>query len=164
LIEIAIDEPFAETVDEEGLRALLGRALESEGAGDAEVTLLFTGDDTVRELNARYRGQDETTDVLSFGLAETAGAGFRLPPGIPRQLGEIVISHEQAERQARAFNNPLPRELELLVVHGLLHLLGYDHEKPDDRLRMAERERTLLAASSLIDRAHPPETGDAALR
>jgi len=152
MIEVTVDEPFEDSVDAEALAALLERALAVEGVEAGDLSLLITGDETVRELNARYRGLDETTDVLSFGMEETAGAGFRLPPGLPRQLGEIVISHEQAERQAAEFGNTLPDELALLAVHGLLHLLGHDHETPEERARMLGRERALLATPTLIER------------
>jgi probable rRNA maturation factor len=152
MIEISIDEPFEDSVDGDAMRTLLERALAAEGLAVADLSLLVTGDETVRELNVRYRGVDETTDVLSFGMDETAGPAFQLPPGLPRQLGEIVISHEQAERQAGEFGNGLPRELALLAVHGLLHLLGYDHETAEDRERMLARERAILETPTLIER------------
>jgi probable rRNA maturation factor len=100
------------------------------------VTLLLTDDRQVRALNRRHRGIDRTTDVLSFA------AGGELEPGIPH-LGEIVISLPQARRQAKGACWPLRSELALLLTHGFLHLLGYDHETDDGTMR--RRERRLLA-------------------
>jgi len=100
------------------------------------VTLLLADDRQVRALNRRHRGIDRTTDVLSFA------AGGELEPGVPH-LGEIVISLPQARRQAEGARWPLKSELALLLTHGFLHLLGYDHETDDGTMR--RRERRLLA-------------------
>ena len=97
------------------LRRLLeaaARALEVEG----EVALVFAGDRTLRRLNARYRWKDERTDVLSF-----PGDGWEAG------LGDIVISVETAARNARARGRTVPQELDVLALHGFLHVLGYDH-------------------------------------
>ncbi len=94
----------------------------------------------MRSLNRRYRGIDRTTDVLSFSFREGAFADLR-----PDILGDIVISVPQAERQARQAGHPFAREVELLLVHGLVHLLGYDHERgPSEARRMRRRERQFL--------------------
>jgi probable rRNA maturation factor len=114
------------------LRALR-RTLRREPCG---VTLLLADDRAVRTLNRRHRGIDRTTDVLSFA------AEGELEPGIPH-LGEIVISLPRARRQAERARWPLKSELALLVTHGFLHLLGYDHETDDGTMR--RRERRLLA-------------------
>jgi probable rRNA maturation factor len=102
------------------------------------VTVLLCGDAAMRRLNARYRGKDRTTDVLSF-----PSGGERLPDG-RRPLGDIAIAVPQAARQARAAGHPLSREVRLLVLHGYLHLLGYDHEVDDGTMtrlqaRLAKR-------------------------
>lgn len=100
-----------------------------------EVALVLTGDRAVRKLNARYRGQDKPTDVLSFP-----------GPGGEVGLGDIVISVETAERNARACGRTLPQELDVLALHGFLHVLGYDHETDDgamDRLEKRLRRRLL---------------------
>jgi probable rRNA maturation factor len=99
------------------------------------VALVLTGDRPVRALNARYRGKDKPTDVLSF----PAGGG-------EAGLGDIVISVETAERNARALGRTLPQELDVLALHGFLHVLGYDHETDDgtmDRLEARLRRRLL---------------------
>jgi len=103
----------------------------------------------VQELNRRYRGVDETTDVLAFALAEQGDANatptFVNPPDGMVHLGDIVISYPQAVRQAEENRQPLQRELALLVIHGALHLLGYDHSEPAEDCRMRAVESKLLA-------------------
>ena len=97
-----------------------------------DVAIVLAGDATVRRLNRDFRGKDRTTDVLSFPAGNE-----RLPDGT-RPLGEIVISVAQAARQARARGHSLARELRVLVIHGYLHLLGYDHEVDDGTMMRLE--------------------------
>jgi len=94
----------------------------------------------IRSLNRRYRGKDSATDVLSFSFREGVYAGVQ-----PDVLGDIVISVPQASRQASKAGHSLERELDILLIHGLLHLVGYDHERGgDEAVRMQRRERALL--------------------
>jgi probable rRNA maturation factor len=112
-----------------------------QGAADAlrvrgEVSLVLAGDRLLRRLNRTYRGEDRPTDVLSFP-GEGGEAG----------LGDVVISVETAERNARGLGRTLGQELDVLALHGFLHLLGYDHETDDgqmDRLEARLRERLLV--------------------
>jgi probable rRNA maturation factor len=104
------------------LRLVAAKAPTTPATG---VAIVLAGDATVRRLNRQFRGKDETTDVLSF-----PAGGEKLPDGT-RPLGEIVISVAQAARQAETRGHSLARELRLLVIHGYLHLLGYDHEVDD---------------------------------
>ena len=161
---VSVDEPYESEVDVEWLEAVVRAALTAAGVqGDAEVSLLIAGDETVRELNAAYRGLDETTDVLSFS-ADHSGhwegdgdgpeqpadhQGFVLPPGIPQPLGEIIVSFPQARRQAVDRKASPSEELAHLVVHGTLHLVGYDHVEPDEAALMQAREREALDALTL---------------
>ena len=108
-------------------------------AARGEVALALVGDRKMRALNHRYRGVDRATDVLAFP-AERSRA-LRAPRGAPRILGDIVIATGVARRQARAAGQPLDTELRRLALHGLLHLLGYDHTC--DNGRMARFERRL---------------------
>jgi probable rRNA maturation factor len=125
------------------LAALVRRALASEGVpGPVEMSIVMTDDETVRDLNHRYRGVDEATDVLSFGME--ADDGFVTPPGIARHLGEIVISCETAARQAQEAGRDIDEELAHLVVHGVLHVLGYDHGEPEEAKTMRAKEEALL--------------------
>lgn len=112
----------------------------SIGLPDAELSVLFVGDQAMRTLNRRYRGKDRTTDVLSFSLRE---GGF--PSIQPDMLGDIVISVPVAARQARQEGHSISREIDRLLIHGLVHLLGYDHERGHrEAQRMIRKERILL--------------------
>ncbi len=104
------------------------------------VSLAFVGDRDMRSFNRRYRHAQGTTDVLSF-------------PGNGSMLGEIVISVPQAKRQARHYGQPLAEELDLLIVHGLLHLAGHTHGTAASRAHMQRLEQRLLSGSSLIHRS-----------
>ena len=105
-----------------------------------EVSVLFCADRRMRALNRRYRGKDRSTDVLAFPAGET-GAGF---------LGDIVISVPYAEREARRRREPGSREIDRLLVHGLLHLMGYDHETDDGEMDALEaRVRRRLGLSDI---------------
>jgi probable rRNA maturation factor len=114
------------------LRRVLADAARALRVG-GEVALVLTGDRAVRTLNARYRGKDKPTDVLSFP-----------GPGGEAGLGDIVISVETAARNAKEYGRTLPQELDILALHGFLHVLGYDHETDDgtmDRLEKRLRRR-----------------------
>jgi rRNA maturation RNase YbeY len=115
-------------------RRVLGRLR----LGGAELSVLLVSDGEMRKLNRRWRGVDRPTDVLAFAQAEGAGAA---PVGL---LGDVVISVDTARRQAAERATPLGREGERLLIHGVLHLLGYDHERsPAEARRMQRRERAL---------------------
>ena len=98
----------------------------------SSVTVCLAGDALVRRLNKAYRGKDKTTDVLSFP------SGLERAPDGSRHLGDVVISVPQARRQAAREGRALNRELRLLLIHGYLHLLGYDHEVDDGRMKRLE--------------------------
>jgi len=122
------------------IRTRLKSLLRGLGHPDAELSVVFTGDRAMRALNRLYRGMDKTTDVLSFSLREG-----RFPHIQPEVLGDIVISVPVAVRQAAESGHPLSHELYSLLVHGLLHLLGYDHELgPREAAGMKRMERRLL--------------------
>lgn len=136
-------EEFERFVEVEGLRRIALGVLAAEGVSTAELGVLVTDDDTVRRLNREYAGEDEATDVLAFSLRE--GEEFVSPDGVLR-LGEVIISFPTAERQAKEAGRPMEDEVAHLLVHGVLHLLRYDHAEPEDEKRMREREGSLLAA------------------
>ncbi len=112
------------------------------GRSDAELSLVLTGDGEMRKLNRLWRGKDRTTDVLSFpleGERKTGRKGGKVP------LGDIVISVPTAAAQARQLGVTLGQEASRLLVHGLLHLVGYDHERsPREAARMLRMEDRLL--------------------
>ncbi len=132
--------------DRRGLKRALAILMCEAGEGEASVALTFVGDAGMRRINRERRGKDAATDVLSFPLY---GAGEVTPPGVERLLGDIVISVPTAQRQAVAYDAPLTAELKRLLVHGLLHLLGHDHQRPKERARMEAQERRLAATIGL---------------
>ena len=117
---------------------------------DAEVSVLLVDDATIRELNSEYRSKDYATDVLSFPLEEETVAGEEpVVIGGPaeRMLGDIVISIETAQKQATEYGHSVERELTFLAVHGLLHLLGHDHEKSEEAEKiMRSEEKRIMEA------------------
>jgi probable rRNA maturation factor len=114
---------------------------------EATVTVVtLTGDEHLREYNRRYRALDEPTDVLAFAAREQpTDQRFQAPPGTEDWLGDIVISLPRARRQAREAGHPVNDEVRLLAVHGLLHLLGYDHAEPVEEAAMTALTNRLLA-------------------
>jgi probable rRNA maturation factor len=146
-IAFHVKPAFARFVRTRALAVLARRALAAEEvARPLELSIVVTDDRVTRTLNRRYRGRDAPTDVLSFGLGPDAG--FVVPLGGPRQLGEIVISYPTAARQARADGQNVHDELTHLLVHGVLHLLGYDHERPRQAKAMRAREEALLGRAA----------------
>ena len=142
-IALQVEPEFAASVPRETLTALAREVLASESAEqDLGLSIVVTDDHAIRDLNRRFRDRDEPTDVLSFGLDD--GEAFPTPPDAPRQLGEVVISLPTARRQAGEAGHDVPDELRHLLVHGVLHLLGYDHEDADDARVMRDREEALL--------------------
>ncbi len=120
--------------------------LKAEGVTSFEVSVILTDQETVHEMNRRYRNVDAPTDVIAF-YTEQQGPGielFVLPDDGTRRLGDIVISFPQAVEQALEQKHSVEKELSLLITHGVLHLLGYDHETPNDALRMRGREAELM--------------------
>jgi len=109
---------------------------------ETEISVLFTDDKFIRSLNNKYRGIDKPTDVLSFSLQEGAIKSPEVESN--KLLGDIIISAETAQRQADNLNHSLEKELTVLLIHGLLHLTGHDHEKGKDYKIMREKESEML--------------------
>ena len=143
-ISIDIDEVYLPLVAPHPLSEAVQAVLDAENVvGD--VTVLITDDDAITELNRRFLGIDRPTDVLSFP-AQDEKSDFVLPPdfvSIP-YLGDIIIAFPYTQRQARRLNRSLMDELMLLVIHGALHLLGYDHATPDEKAEMWARQDAIL--------------------
>ncbi len=146
-IEISVEEEFGGLVEEDWAKKIAQQVLTAEGVTPPyEVSLVFTDSETVQSLNRDYRGVDEPTDVLAFYMLpqKEADSSFAVPPDGVTRLGEVIISYPQAVEQAREQGHSIERELALLIIHGILHLLGYDHEQPEEEKRMRGREEDLL--------------------
>lgn len=146
---VKIDEPFQGQVAEEWIRRVVEKTLiQEEINSPVELGLVITDDETIRQLNRSYRGKDETTDVLSFALMENrqgeAETPFVSPPDGTTHLGEVLLSYPRAAIQARERKHSLEQELALLVIHGVLHLLGYRDEDAAAEARMRAAEKRVL--------------------
>lgn len=148
-LEILLDGIIQETLRQEGVE------------GPTQVSLLLVEDAAMQEINRENRGKDETTDVLSFPMLSYAPGkvfsdlflGVRLGPeyyeGDQLVLGDIVLSMERALQQAEEFGHSVEREVTYLVVHSVLHLLGYDHMDETDKMRMRAAEERILESFGL---------------
>ena len=146
-VGISIDDGFQGVVDGGWAKKIVRQVLKAEGVTSPyEVSLVIADSETVRQLNRDYRGVNEPTDVLAFSMLPQKGtdSSFPLPPDGFTRLGEVIISYPQAVAQAKAQGHPPERELALLIIHGILHLLGYDHEEPEEESKMRDRENELL--------------------
>ena len=169
---ITIDEEFRAEVSEPWLERVLLVALDFalDPGEPGQVSLLLTGDETVRELNRHYRGLDQTTDVLSFSLIhqghwegedgpyigpDEVWPDFMLPPNELPPLGEVIVSYPQTRRQAEGLGRAINEELALLVVHGVLHLVGHDHAEPEETAQMQALERAALERIADAGEASP---------
>lgn len=117
-----------------------------------EVSVTLVDDDMIREINREYRNKDVPTDVLSFPLLENGEAGTEIDKDLDTGeivLGDIVISLERADEQSKEYGHSFEREVAFLTVHGMLHLLGYDHEREDERQEMRAREENILDALNI---------------
>jgi len=128
-------------VDRRLLRSRALRMLRASGSADCELSIALVGEEAILQLNADYRGIARPTDVLSFSLLEGAFAEHR-----GALLGDIVIGVETAARQARAAHRSLDDEVARLLIHGMLHLLGHDHEEPEEERVMRAEQRRLWRA------------------
>jgi probable rRNA maturation factor len=133
------------------LRAACAAAIAGEGVtGPVILTLTLTDDAEIHEINLKHRNVDRPTDVLSFPLIEGPDAeAFALPPGMPRELGDVIISYPRCVAQAEEYGHSVDRELSYLVIHGVLHILGHDHEVPEEQAVMRAREEAALAVVGL---------------
>ena len=133
---VEVDNRTSQHPDEAALAALVDRVLDDQGATDAEVAIILVDPEPMRVLNREYRAKDEVTDVLAFPIDERD----ELPSGMPRLLGDVVICLDRCTEQAAEQGNSPGAELVVLAVHGVLHLLGYDHET-DDGAMLALQDR-----------------------
>jgi probable rRNA maturation factor len=149
-IELQVYPSFRFQVPTPWLRHVVSEALAAaDPEGERGASVVVADDATLRELNGRYLGEDQPTDVLAFPWEEPGPASETPPFPAPRSggspLGEVLVSYPQALRQAHEHEQPLEREVALLVIHGLLHLLGHDHTEPEEEAAMRKMEREALA-------------------
>lgn len=149
-VTIAVDTALKGVGDAALLRRAVAAALEAEERGTGyAVDVRVTDDAAIQALNREHRGVDQPTDVLSFPLqdgdgAEPTGPSFVLPPGAVVHLGDVVLSWPRAAAQAAEYGHAVEREAAYLAVHGVLHLLGYDHEQPADAPIMRAHEEAVM--------------------
>ena len=152
LITVQIEPEYEGMLDAEKLHRLAIHVLTAERAdGPLEVGIVVTTDEVVLALNRQYLGHDYNTDVLSFGMSEEGedGAGFVTPAERAPYLGDVAISYERAVEQAPDYGHSTETEVATLLVHGLLHLLGYDDTEDEPRTRMHARQDELLSGFEL---------------
>ncbi|RWN35502.1 MAG: rRNA maturation RNase YbeY [Mesorhizobium sp.] len=150
-VDIDISVEAGNWPDEASLTRLVDRAVktafaETGVAGRSELSLVFTDDAHIRTLNAGWRGKDKPTNVLSFPAFPFVQGG-PLPP----MLGDIVLAAETVAREAALEDKPVENHITHLVIHGLLHLLGYDHETDTEAEAMEAVERAALARLAIPD-------------
>lgn len=152
MINIEIGEVYQELVEASLLEGAAQAALEHQNAPQpASLTIVITGEEQLKELNSQYLGIDAPTDVLSFPSGETDPETGEL------YLGDVLISGPRAAEQGAAAGHGAQGEFQLLVVHGVLHLLGHDHAEEGEKARMWAAQREILAR--LGSPAKPPPDG-----
>jgi rRNA maturation RNase YbeY len=136
-----IDKQKTVRIDRRRVRRLVKRILADHGSSDSDLSIVFAGDGFVRELNLAYRNVDRPTDVLAFAMRDVVGRDeMAVVEGPESVLGDVVISVDRAGVQARRFRRTVDHEILKLVAHGVLHLLGYDHERANERREMRQLE------------------------
>jgi probable rRNA maturation factor len=154
-IDIQIDARFAAEVDAVLIERAIATALAAEGLAEpVEVSVLVTDDAVLHQLNRDYRQVDAPTDVLSFAdeqqVDDDSYPAFVRPPATVRYLGDLAISYERVVAQAAEYGHSRERELVFLTVHGILHLLGYDHELGQtEAAAMRAREEAIMGQIGL---------------
>ena len=137
--EFKIVDEYGCNFDYSYLDKIINKTLEMEGVDSSIFSIVFIDDEKMHELNKTYRGIDRTTDVLSFAFEDNNKLCYNI-----RQLGEIFISIPRMQQQAKEYGHSESRELSFLVVHGLLHLLGYDHTKGE------KEEKEMFSKQALV--------------
>jgi len=134
-------------LDTPAVRRLVGLILDDHGVEDSDLTVVFARDPFVKELNAAYRDTDRATDVLAFAMRDGDPPGIEgNPEELERVLGDVIISVDRAIAQAQRYRRTPEREIMKLVSHGVLHLLGYDHDCSKDRTKMRRLENKYVRA------------------
>lgn len=149
ILELACEDPrWSALADETALAAALSAALHRAGKPLPEkapllVSLILADDACLQELNRDWRGKDQPTNVLSFALDDSEDA-YDPPPGQPHLLGDIYLAFETIERESRSENKEIAAHLAHLTIHGMLHLLGFDHQSEEEAEAMRDIERQAM--------------------
>ncbi|UCB42945.1 MAG: rRNA maturation RNase YbeY [Dehalococcoidales bacterium] len=147
-VNVLIDEEFEGELEAGWLRGITEQVLLAEGTEPkAELGLVITSQARIQELNLVHLDIDAPTDVLAFPMTPDEDSdipAFVTPPDGSVHLGEVIVSFPQAFLQAEEHGHPVKKEVALLIVHGVLHLLGYDHDTPEPEQRMRAREARIL--------------------
>ncbi len=157
-VSVQIFDEVQHPIDEDWIVSVARAATEVCDSGDQHVSIVIADDATVAELNADHRGLPETTDVLSFAYTHSGAyygdtpkdegdpldTEFILPPSEQAGLGEVIISYPQAARQAERAGHSVLQELAILLAHGIVHLLGYDHEEDEEAAEMQSLETKIM--------------------
>ncbi len=143
---IGIRNFTSQKISEEFLERVIKEVLREEGInGEVELSVAILGPGRMREVNKRYRGKNRITDVLSFPETEIVFQNLKIGPKKKiKGLGEILICPRAVKKNAKRFNVSFEEELKKVLIHGVLHLLGYNHEQPEDEKRMREKEENYL--------------------
>jgi probable rRNA maturation factor len=160
-MSVLIDNRQTGIAVDEAMEALVAQVVEKvlvyeECEEDYEVSISFVGDEEMRSLNNEYRGIDKETDVLSFPMVEFMGEELEEEDENTEYideeiaLGDIVISMRSVREQAEDYGHSINRELAFLLVHGMLHLLGYDHEDEATEKEMFEKQEAILKEMNLV--------------
>ncbi len=148
-INVLIEEGIEPDPPADWMQGIVEKVLIDEDTPpNVEISLVITGQERIQELNREYRQLDKPTDVLSFSMSEQSEedqTAFIGPPDGLLHLGEVIISYPQAVIQAQDHGHAIQREMAILIIHGTLHILGYDHEKPEMESAMVAREKEILA-------------------
>lgn len=148
-INVFIDESLEGCLEASWLQGMAEKVLVAQGAdSEVELGLAIVSQEKIRQLNLSYLGKDEPTDVLAFSMLPEQSRGglipFVPPPDGIKHLGEVIISYPQAVIQAEEHQHSIEREIVILVIHGVLHLLGYEHDEPELEFLMRAREMEIL--------------------
>ena len=148
-INVLIDEGLEGCLEVSWLESVLEKILLAQDIDSkVELGLVIVDQEKVRQLNFSYLGEDEPTDVLAFAMlpeqSEENLVPFVVPPDDIKHLGEVIISYPQAVIQAEEHQHSVKREIAILMIHGALHLVGYDHDKPEPEHRMRAKEAEIL--------------------
>jgi len=155
-INVLIDEDLEGCPEVSWLQSVAEQVLVAQRADpQAELGLVIAGQEKIQQLNLKYLGRDEPTDVLAFSMLPEPATGeeakadlphFVVPPDGVSHLGEVIVSYPQAVLQAEEHQHSVKKEIAILIIHGILHLLGYDHDRPELERQMRTREADILSS------------------